>query len=211
MFDIGFDTDVLVSVPKVRRLPPWKRGIDVVSCCCLMLPFAVLCVVLWLLNPFFNIGPLFYRTSRMGAGMLPFEMVKFRTMTGAGSDPRGAYESLDERRITPLGRWLRRARVDELPQLINIWRGEMTLIGPRPDCYHHALAYAREVPGYARRFELVPGITGLAQITVGYAQTVEQVRRKAAADVLYLRKSNFRLDLWIIMRTAGVMLRLRGS
>ena len=211
MFDIGYGVFEPALSQTTRKLPVWKRAMDIVICMVLLVPLVGVALVLLILNPFCNAGPLIYRADRMGAGLQSFRMLKFRTMSAADHATRGAFEQVEAQRITALGRWLRRSRVDELPQIVNVLRGEMTLIGPRPDCYHHALVYVREIPGYARRYAMLPGISGLAQTEVGYAQTARQIRRKVAADMLYLRRVGIAMDMWITVRTLSVVLRLRGG
>ena len=167
---------------------------------------ALLGIALLVLNPYFNKGPLFHVQDRMGMGGVRFRMIKFRTMRPSGTESRAAHEQLEEHRITPLGRFLRRARLDELPNLINVLRGEMSVVGPRPECFAHAIAYIGTVPYYRDRFQVRPGITGLAQICGGYADTERAIQRKARLDRFYVRKSRAMLDLYIIWRTPAIML-----
>jgi lipopolysaccharide/colanic/teichoic acid biosynthesis glycosyltransferase len=110
-----------------------------------------------------------------------------------------------------LGRFLRRSRLDELPQILNVLRGEMSLIGPRPDTFEHACVYLREIPGYAARHQVMPGISGYAQTEVGYVDGLDGIHRKVAADHYYLKHASFALDLWITWRTIGVVLTRQGS
>lgn len=177
----------------------------------LLLPaVALLGAVLLVLNPIFNPGPLFYRQSRMGQGFSTFTALKFRTMREAGCE-RGAHDPVEADRIPPMGRLLRRMGLDELPQAINILRGEMSLIGPRPDCLHHAEVFLDEIPDYARRFAVRPGLSGLAQIKVGYAVGTQQTRAKVRADLVYLERASFQMDAWIVWRTIITILAGRGD
>lgn len=178
----------------------------------LMLPIAV---ILFVINPLFNKGPLFFLQERMGQDCQPFTAWKFRSMTvvadkHSGTGSRGPFDPLDRDRITPLGNFLRKSRIDELPQVVNIFRGEMSLIGPRHDAYRHALTYVDEVPGYRERCSVLPGITGLAQITVGYVEGREGLDQKVNADLRYRNRASMWLDLWITKRTVGIVLGLRG-
>ena len=187
-----------------------KRLMDIVISLLLMPLLACLVVVLIVLNPFFNIGPLMFRQTRMGKDCQPFVALKFRTMTLAGEDVRGPFASVETTRITPLGRILRCMRIDELPQIVNVLRGEMSMIGPRPDAWDHARVYLRDFPTYATRYEVRPGITGYAQTEVGYVDSAMGMRRKLAADEYYLAHATMLLDLWIIWRTLVVILRREG-
>ena len=162
--------------------------------------------MLFLLNPWLNPGPVFFRQERLGRYRAPFTMYKFRTMTDAPEEARGVHDGLEEHRITPLGRFLRRTRLDELPNFFNVLRGEMSVIGPRPDARAHAEQYLLRIPHYGYRYLVKPGITGLAQIETGYAEGVEATARKAHYDQLYVETSCGRLDVYIAWRTVRVML-----
>src|SRR5690554_384268 len=148
-----------------------KRVADVVVSL-LGLPItAVIALGLMILNPIWNPGPLLYRQQRMGRDGRPMTMWKFRTMLSPeGFAARGPTDPLEQERITPLGGWLRRTRLDELPQFLCVLQGSMSLIGPRPDYIEHALFYARVVPGYRSRYSVRPGISGWAQVRLGYAE-----------------------------------------
>ncbi|WP_298491154.1 sugar transferase [uncultured Maritimibacter sp.] len=167
-------------------------------------------VVLYVVNKRYNPGPLFFVQERMGRDQKTFNLIKFRSM--APSDKvRGADDPLENDRITPVGLFIRRTRVDELPQFINILKGEMSLIGPRPDMTGHSLAYLRLIPDYRHRFAVRPGITGLAQTTVGYAEGVEATRLKAQADAAYVGNASYALDAKILLLTVLTILKLCGK
>ena len=168
-------------------------------------------LILMIVNPFFNAGSLFYIQERMGKDCRPFWAWKFRSMTAAGPAARGAFDRLEHHRITRLGRLLRKSRVDELPQLINVLRGEMSMIGPRPDALDHAKVYVLEIPGYSERCKALPGISGYAQTEVGYVDGVEGIHSKVAADLYYLSNASLTFDLWIAWRTVQVVLLHRGA
>lgn len=166
----------------------------------------IMCIVLLILNPWLNPGPLFFTQERLGWHKRPFRMIKFRSMTTAKSEARGTEDGLEEHRITPLGRILRKLRLDELPNFLNVLRGQMSVIGPRPDARSHAEAFLDEIPHYEFRYLVKPGITGLAQIESGYADGVEATHRKANYDQVYVETSCGRLDVYIALRTIKVML-----
>lgn len=212
MFD--FVNTAKTAVPPVETgLQPGlglKRGFDVIVAAVLLVPLMVTMVGLAVLNPFFNPGPVFFRQRRMGQGCRPFVALKFRTMRGSDGAARGAFDEVETNRVSRLGHLLRGMRIDELPQIINVLRGEMSMIGPRPDALAHAEAYVRDVPGYVLRYRLRPGISGYAQTEVGYVETREALQRKVAADLYYLAHRSFRFDLWIAWRTVVVILRREG-
>ncbi len=179
----------------------FKRGFDLAVSFMLLPILALAALTLLFLNPFLNPGPLFYFQDRMGRDCRSFRVWKFRTMADTREIRRGPYDPPEDHRIAPLGEFLRRTRIDELPQIVNVLKGEMSLIGPRPDYLAHAQWYVHEVPGYRERHVMRPGISGYAQVTLGYAATTEGVRQKTAADLYYIRNASVRLDTWIVWRT----------
>jgi lipopolysaccharide/colanic/teichoic acid biosynthesis glycosyltransferase len=182
------------------------RALDL-SVVFLALPFVVVvALVLLVLNPVYNPGPLFFRQKRMGKGCTSFSMWKFRTMLPAQVELRSHDAPLDRHRITRLGAILRKTRLDELPNLINVLRGEMAIVGPRPDAWDHAVVHIRTIPRYAQRFAVLPGITGLAQVRAGYADDYKSVCRKARLDAIYVRNRSLRMDGGIVLATFLVMM-----
>ena len=149
---------------------------------------------------------------RLDQGGHPFTMYKFRTMhvASAQRDPQ-VWAQPDDARVTPIGRVLRKLRLDELPQLFNVLRGDMNIVGPRPE-QPAIFVYLREqIEGYQRRQRVRPGITGWAQVNQGYDQSVEDVRRKVAFDLEYIRRQSAFEDLRIMLRTIPVILLRRGG
>lgn len=183
-----------------------KRATDIVVAL-LGLPFiALIALGLTIVNPVWNPGPLLYRQQRMGRNGRVMTVWKFRTMLPHdGSIARGPDDPLEEERITPLGGWLRQTRIDELPQFLNVLWGEMSLIGPRPDYLDHALFYARVVPGYRSRYAVRPGISGWAQVRLGYAEGFELTAEKTRLDLLYIRRAGWWLEMRILWRTFAVI------
>lgn len=191
--------------------PYLKRGLDLVLCVGFLLIAAAIALLLVVLNPLFNPGPLFFRQDRMGRDGRSFRMWKFRTMTGEGEVRRGAFDPVEPDRRTRLGNLLREHHLDELPQILNVIRGEMSVVGPRPDMFDHAVCYLREIPGYRERLSVLPGMTGHAQIELGYADEREAVRAKVACDLHYVRHASLRMDLGIILRTLPSILLRRET
>ncbi|SFR44633.1 Sugar transferase involved in LPS biosynthesis (colanic, teichoic acid) [Yoonia tamlensis] len=212
MFDFRYDTAVIAQpeLPTSLTIPRTKVMFDRIVALLLLGPLIICAAVLAVLNPFVNAGSLIFTQKRMGQNCKPFTMIKFRTMHTA-RQARGAFDRLESERVTPLGQFLRRSRIDELPQIINVLRGEMSLIGPRPDCYDHALVYLRDVPGYAARQGALPGISGYAQTELGYIDDMDAMRRRVAADLYYIAHASFGFDLRIAWRTLGVVMGRRGA
>ncbi|MEL6683085.1 MAG: sugar transferase [Pseudomonadota bacterium] len=216
MFDLresAFDDVIFdgTSVPSTTKSQAAKRLFDLLAATILLILAAFCALALLLLNPFMNPGPLFYRQERMGHRCRQFTAYKFRSMTQAEDGHRGAFDALEKDRITRLGQFMRQYRIDELPQAFNVLRRDMSVIGPRPDCYDHACVYVREIPGYRERHQILPGITGLAQTQIGYVDGLEGIQRKVAADAHYIRHASMRFDLWIAWRTIAVILGRQGS
>ncbi|OLE19312.1 MAG: hypothetical protein AUG88_01385 [Actinobacteria bacterium 13_1_20CM_4_68_12] len=144
-------------------------------------------------------------------GGTPFTMYKFRTMRPADETTSAVWAQPEDTRVTPLGQVLRKLRLDELPQLFNVLRGDMNIVGPRPE-QPTIFVYLREqIEGYQRRQRVRPGITGWAQINQGYDTSVDDVRRKVRYDLEYIRRQSALEDLRIMARTLPVMLRRRGA
>jgi len=153
--------------------------------------------------------PVFFDQERLGRDLKPFTVHKFRTMVRdaeAQSGPVLAEE--EDPRITPVGRFLRRFRIDELPQLANILAGEMSFVGPRPERAFFVEQHLREIPGYRERFRMKPGATGLAQVSGGYATTPE---RKLKYDLIYMYHQNALMDVRIVVDTIRVVLTGHGA
>ena len=152
--------------------------------------------------------PLLFRQVRVGAGGAHFEMIKFRTMrVGAEEDGRARLASIGDERIIPACRWIRARRLDELPQLLNVLRGEMSLVGPRPERPELTAGFERELPAYDQRHEVPPGLTGLAQINGRYHTDASY---KLGYDLQYLANWSAVQDLEILLRTVAMLLRREG-
>lgn len=188
-----------------------KRLFDLLVCA-LLLPVTLLVgAVLLVLNPTLNRGPLFFVQERMGKDCRPFRALKFRSMNCAKDNRRGAEDPLEIDRITRLGSVLRKARIDELPQIFNVLAGQMSLIGPRPDSFEHAKVFLKAIPAYRLRHAVLPGISGYAQTEVGYVEGVEATRRKVDADLYYIANRNLRMEVWLVWRTIKTMISRAGS
>ena len=176
--------------------------VSVIALPLLALPLMLIGLLIRLDSP----GPAIFRQRRMGYRGEPFEVLKFRTMRHvtdlAGADP--VTKSGDDR-ITRIGRFLRRTRLDELPQLINVFKGEMSLIGPRPEAIKLSEWYERELPFYAYRHIVRPGITGWAQINQGHVAELDDVLVKLHYDFFYIKNFSAWMDILITLRTIVIM------
>jgi lipopolysaccharide/colanic/teichoic acid biosynthesis glycosyltransferase len=176
----------------------------------------VLLVAFVLVSPFVvvgnalaNRGPIFYRQSRVGRGDIPFSILKFRTMEVSNAPTVWTMEK--DPRITPFGGLLRRLHIDELPQALNILRGEIAIVGPRPEQTSYVEILTREVPFYGLRHVIRPGLTGWAQVNYKYGSTVDDARIKLSYDLYYIRNQNLLLDLKILVRTARNIFGMKGT
>ncbi len=141
----------------------------------------------------------------------PFMVYKFRTMVVDAEKRCGPiWATKNDPRVTKVGRLLRKTRLDELPQLINVLKGEMVLVGPRPERPHFVRKLAQQIDGYTDRLDVKPGITGLAQVENGYDESVDTVRAKVDYDLTYIKTSSLKRDLLILLKTVGVVLGCRG-
>ncbi len=147
----------------------------------------------------------------MDLGGTPFTMYKFRTMRAAEQNGKQVWARADDERVTPIGRVLRTFRLDELPQLFNVLKGDMNIVGPRPEQPDIFLYLREQIESYPRRQRVRPGITGWAQVNQGYDTSVDDVRRKVHYDLEYIRRQSALEDLKIMLRTVPVMLLRRGS
>lgn len=200
-------------VPRHRGRLALKRSLDVAGSALFLaatLPLLCLIAVLVRLD---SPGPALFRQTRIGRGGRPFDILKFRTMTVQENDDAIVQACRDDARVTRLGRFLRRTSLDELPQFINVLRGDMSLVGPRPHASAHDRYYAALIEDYALRQRVKPGITGWAQIHGhrGPTPTVEIMQDRVRHDVWYVQNSGLLLDVRIILETPVELLRQRNA
>jgi exopolysaccharide biosynthesis polyprenyl glycosylphosphotransferase len=201
----------LSDSPVHRVFGAGKRMADLLSALVglVLLGLVVPCVAL--ANHIWCPGLLFYRQERVGKGGKRFSVVKFRSMVLDAEAGSGAVWASDgDARVTPVGRVLRRTRLDELPQMWNVLRGEMSLVGPRPERPEFVADLAKQVPFYQARHAVRPGVTGWAQVRYGYGSSVQDALVKLQYDLYYIKHQSLYLELSILVKTAAEMLRLRG-
>jgi lipopolysaccharide/colanic/teichoic acid biosynthesis glycosyltransferase len=171
-----------------------------------LLPFIVL--VIKLSSP----GPVFYRQRRVGRDGIVYYCYKFRTMRAdAEADTGPTWAGDDDPRITSVGRFLRQSRMDEIPQLWNVLRGDMSLVGPRPERPEFVDTLSKEIPYYHLRHAVRPGITGWAQIRYKYGSSIEDAKEKLRYDLFYIKNMSAGLDLLIFLQTIKIILLGRGA
>ncbi|MEA3272732.1 MAG: sugar transferase [Patescibacteria group bacterium] len=178
---------------------------------------AVIGIVMLILLPFVALsikiddnGPVFYRQKRVGKFGKIFEIVKFRTMSIDAEKDGAQFASEDDDRITRLGKFLRASRIDELPQIINVLRGEMGFFGPRPEQPEFVEKLQEKMPFYTLRHLIKPGLSGWAQINYPYAGTIEENLKKLQYDLFYIKNRSALLDAMILLKTINTLLRQKG-
>ena len=157
-------------------------------------------------------GPAFFKQERVGLNGRTFEIYKLRTMIPDAEKHSGAvWAQEDDPRLIKFGKFIRKAHLDELPQLINVLRGEMSIVGPRPERPVFVEQLSREIPDYAKRLNVKPGITGLAQVFHKYDQTIKDVKKKVKYDLLYIREMCLMVDIRILLRTIVIAAQGKGA
>ncbi len=188
-----------------------KRALDVIFsliALTLCLPlFVVVVIAIWLESG----TPILFRQERTGLWGHPFEMLKFRSMHNNAEEDGPRWTADGDHRITRVGRLIRKFRIDELPQFLNVLRGEMSIVGPRPERPHFVAMLEEKIPFYGLRHSVRPGITGWAQIKYQYGASIEETRTKLEYDLFYIKHLSVMLDTAVLFETAKVMLSGRGA
>jgi exopolysaccharide biosynthesis polyprenyl glycosylphosphotransferase len=187
-----------------------KRYADVLVSVLLLLLSAPLLLLALTLVKLQDGGAVIYRQQRSGLLGQPFNVLKIRTMSLNAETAGAQWAQTNDQRITPVGYWLRRTRLDELPQLINVLRGEMSLIGPRPERPDLEQILEQQIPNYKLRHWMRPGLSGWAQVNMPYASSIEDSELKLSYDLFYLRNASLWLDLLILFKTIKIVLKAAG-
>jgi len=200
--------DLLVLSIQPPRLVPrkWlvKRCFDIVVSSLMLLLLAPVMLVLYALIKLTSPGPAIFKQERLGEGGRSYLIYKFRSMVADAEKATGpVLAAAQDPRITPIGKWMRATRLDEIPQLFNVLKGEMSLVGPRPERPFFIRQFQESIPDYSYRLSVKPGITGLAQILANYSTKVED---KLRFDILYVKSYSFVLDIKILLQTIRVVL-----
>ncbi|MGC6530981.1 MAG: sugar transferase [Candidatus Puniceispirillaceae bacterium] len=209
--DISADFDLHNLRNNAMPVIGFKRAIDLLFSLSLLivtLPILIMAILLIRLE---SRGNAIFTQQRVGRGSVPFTLYKLRSMA-SNADSKGAqFASQNDTRITKLGAILRRTRIDELPQLYNVLKGDMSLIGPRPEQVTFAAEFSQSIPNYDLRHIVKPGITGWAQVTQGYAAGEEETMEKLKYDLFYIKHLSVQLDLLVIFKTIKTIFTGFGS
>jgi len=204
--------NLLLGRPRSRTLDASSRILDIVGSLVLLAvasPVLVACAVAVVVTDGF---PIFYRQRRVGRGGRPFDVVKFRSMRRDAESLSGpVWATEEDPRVTKVGRFLRRYRLDELPQLWNVLVGQMALVGPRPERPHFCDVLREQVPLFELRTIVRPGLTGWAQVRLAYGASADDARAKLEYDLFYVTRRSFWFDLAVLVETAKVVLTGAGS
>ena len=195
-------SSVGVKLPRVA-IDPYKRALDILVAGSALLFFAPVLLLVGVLIKLESRGPILFRQARGGLHGQAFTIFKFRSMRCAENDDRVVQASRDDDRITRIGRLIRQTSVDELPQLLNVLMGDMSIVGPRPHALAHDVEYGAVIPRYSLRFRAKPGLTGLAQIKGlrGGTDDVQAMAARVEADVEYIERWKFGSDVRILLLT----------
>ncbi|HEX3757008.1 MAG TPA: sugar transferase [Rhizomicrobium sp.] len=198
-------SEIELGAPTRRALPysSLKRFLDILVSMAAILLCSPLLMLIAAAVRLDSPGPILFRQRRGGLGGAPFTILKFRTMTATEDGPEVIQAQKDDPRITRIGHRLRPFFLDELPQLFNVLRGEMSLVGPRPHALVHDIYFGARIEGYSRRYTVKPGITGWAQIHGARGQTPldADMQARTVLDLWYVEHANFVLDLLVLIRT----------
>jgi len=200
------------STPEISfKIKMLKRCFDVGFSLGVMVSGAPVFISLYLITKLTSKGPAFYKQERIGLNEKPFYIYKFRSMH-VNAEKIGPQLSKDnDPRITKWGVIMRKTRLDELPQFWNVLKGEMSVVGPRPERQHFITKIVEKTPGYKKLLRLKPGLTSIGQVRYGYAENVDQMCNRVRYDMLYLQNMNFNSDIDIIFRTVKVMVQRKGK
>jgi putative colanic acid biosynthesis UDP-glucose lipid carrier transferase len=212
--DIAVRAPAPFAIPRTNRsYATLKRIFDLIVAIPLLILTAPLMLAIALLIRLDSSGPIIFRQARLGLGGRPFGILKFRTMNVVEDGALIVQAARNDSRVTRVGTFLRASSLDELPQLVNVIIGEMSLVGPRPHAVAHDAIYGALIPQYAQRQSVKPGVTGWAQVNGlrGGTPTIDLMLRRVEFDVWYARHASITLDLKILLRTPLEMLRRRNA
>jgi len=188
-----------------------KRGFDICFSLAVLVIGAPLFLLLALITKLTSRGPVFYKQERVGINGKPFYIYKYRSMK-VDAEKDGPQLSKDnDPRITKWGQIMRKTRLDELPQFWNVLKGDMSVVGPRPERQHFIQQIVEKAPGYQLLLSIKPGITSIGQVYYGYAENVDQMCQRMLFDLRYLSEVNIQTDLSIILQTVKVMFQGKGK
>lgn len=188
-----------------------KRGADLVIATTLMILLSPVALIAAILIKLESKGPIIFKQVRIGENMVPFKVYKFRSMKIHDPQKYSKYAQDNDNRVTKIGNFMRKTRIDELPQLFCILKGTMSFVGPRPEWDILAKEYEKQIPYYNLRHMIKPGLTGWAQVMYPYGENIEDTKRKLEYDLYYLKHQDLILDVLIILKTVKVILFGKGK
>ena len=188
-----------------------KRAFDIIVSAAMLILLSPLYLILTLLVWYSSKGPVFYRQERIGLHGLPFEIIKFRTMCVHAESEIPQLSADNDPRITKVGKWMRKYRLDELPQFWNILRGDMSIVGPRPERRYFINQIEEKAPYYCMIYKIRPGLTSWGPIKVGYTDTLDKMIRRLNYDIVYIENMSLTLDIKIMFHTIGVIFNGKGQ
>ncbi len=196
-------------------MPDWqfstKRFLDIIISFFSLVILSPLLLVLIILVKFSSKGPVFYVQERVGINGRPFKIIKYRTMLVNSEENGPQLSSSNDSRITPLGKYLRKTRLDEFPQFLNVLKGDMSIVGPRPERQFYINQITEKDPQYIYLHKVKPGITSWGQVKYGYAENVEEMVQRMKYDLLYIRNMSLALDFKIMFYTFAIILKAKGK
>ena len=188
-----------------------KRAFDIIVSAAMLVLLSPLYLILTLLVWYSSKGPVFYRQERIGLHGLPYEIIKFRTMCVHAETETPQLSADNDPRITKVGKWMRKYRLDELPQFWNILRGDMSIVGPRPERRYFINQIEEKAPYYCMIYKIRPGLTSWGPIKVGYTDTLDKMIRRLNYDIVYIENMSLTLDIKIMFHTIGVIFNGKGQ
>ena len=195
-----------------KRFQEFKRGMDILFSLIGIVLAAPIMLAAAVLIKFTSKGPIFFKQERVGKDGKIFNIYKLRTMKADAEKYTGPiWAQENDSRVTLMGKILRKTHVDEIPQLINVLKGEMAIVGPRPERPVFVTDLSKKIPEYNKRLKVKPGITGLAQVRHKYDETIEDVKKKIKLDILYIKEMCVMTDLRIMAMTVLVVLTGKGA
>ncbi len=187
-----------------------KRTIDIIASIMIGFPVIPILIISAIIVKLESRGPIFFIQERIGLGNKPFKIVKFRSMTTDAEKDGPKWATKNDNRVTKWGKIMRATRIDELPQLWNVIKGEMSFVGPRPEREYFIQQLEKEIPYYNLRHTVKPGLTGWAQVKYPYGASVEDAYRKLQYDLYYIKHNNFIFDVMVVLKTINIVIFGKG-